>query len=101
MTTEIQLLRKAVRKKLTVVEKATNLVWTEEDLGGMAGDVFAGEDGFSPPPAVAGPVSAPYPGCFAQYAAPADAGHFRLVGQTRHFLIFASAFHPSPAPLPG
>ncbi len=90
MRREIDILVKAAAKNCVVVEKDSNLVWSLQDLTEAAEDQrFQEADHFLPPE---GPlaVSGPYPGCL-QMAGRSDAGEYRPVGQTRHFVVFAAS----------
>lgn len=77
MRKEIDILVKAARKNCAVVEKDSCLLWTPEELAAAqdAGCVQAPTH-FLPPD---------------QQAAPLGGRNYRLVGQTRHFIIFAPA----------
>jgi hypothetical protein len=89
MAREIDLVLKAAWKDLPVVEKSSHAVWTEEELRAAAlGAAFSDEDWLAPPTEEVD-VSAPYPGCGRECGSAVDYGRYRLVAQTRHFLIFA------------
>jgi hypothetical protein len=89
MPHEIDLLRAVDPQTHLVVEKANNVVWTPEELHeAEAAGQFQQEDQIqSAEKEVA--VSAPFPGCLQQAGATDDHSRYRLLGQTRHFLIFA------------
>jgi hypothetical protein len=88
MACEIDLLAEAASHAQTVVEKATNQTWELEDLreAKVAGR-WAAEDEVLP---ALGPmeVSSPFPGCLQRSGATEGFEHYRLLGQTRHFLLF-------------
>jgi hypothetical protein len=86
---EIDILLKAADKHCAVVDKASHVLWTREELGrAREAGCYTHEDSLDPPaPTYA--VSGPYPGCLQQFGAPVDVSLYRLVGQTEHFLIFA------------
>jgi len=88
MTREIDLLTEAASHARTVVEKATNQTWELEEIreAGSAGR-WKEEDQLLP---VAGliDVSGPFPGCLQRAGATEEFEHYRLCGQTRHFLVF-------------
>ena len=88
MAREIDLLTEAASHARTVVEKATNQTWELEEIreAGSAGR-WMEEDQLLP---VAGliDVSGPFPGCLQRAGATEEFEHYRLCGQTRHFLIF-------------
>ena len=89
MTREIDILVRAADKGCAVVEKASHVLWGEAELreAARAGE-FSNVDDLGPPVPHAD-VSAPCPGCLQCYGATEDWSHYRLVGQTRHFLVFA------------
>jgi hypothetical protein len=90
MRKEIDILVEAARKQCAVVEKDSNVLWTQEDLedARAAGRYQAESRLLSPDPEAA--VTGPYPGCCQQAAAPPQARNYRAVGQTEHFIIFVS-----------
>jgi hypothetical protein len=105
MDREIDILTRMDGDTFVVVEKATHQVWMPEELAAarVAGcytseDRLAAADGDLE-------VSGPFPGCLQQAGASADFFHYRLAGQTRHFLIFARpgsrAARPNLAPVGG
>jgi hypothetical protein len=91
MRKEIDILVEAARKECAVVEKASHLLWTYEELreAGAAG-LYQGPVRLLPPDGSAG-VTSPFPGCFQRGGAAAGAGGFHAVGQTEHFVIFIRA----------
>jgi hypothetical protein len=99
VTREIDLLIEAAVGGRAVVDKASHVLWTHEELvkAGLAG-CYPDEDRVAPPTGVEA-ASGPYPGCVQQHAAPTDLTWYRLLGQTEHFLIFAppGAGLPRPA----
>jgi hypothetical protein len=95
MPREIDILTSAIRKGCAIVEKETNVLWTEEDLRHPGLAERLAQDGRldAPDPGV-GP-SGLFPGCLQQFSRPLDLESYRPVGQTAHFLIFVL---PSPPP---
>jgi hypothetical protein len=88
MTREIELLTEEVRRGRLAVEKASNRVWEDEELGeAAAAGQFAEEDQLAPP-ASDEAVTSPYPGCLQLGGAATEQTGFRTVGQTRHFVLF-------------
>jgi hypothetical protein len=89
MRKEIEILLRALSKHCTVVEKTTNVAWTEEELldAGTKGR-FQEPDHIAPPdPLIA--VSGPFPACGRQMGDCARSLDDRLLGQTTHFVIFS------------
>jgi hypothetical protein len=92
MAIEIDILAQAAGKGCAVIEKTSHRLWDKDDLVEAKGaGCFRDEDSLDEPPQQID-ISGPYPGCLQQYAASAEA-NYRLVGQTKHFLVFA----PPPA----
>ena len=88
MTTEIDILVHAADKGCAIVEKESHQLWDSAELTEAAKlGGFAQEDSLEAPTEQV-EISAPYPGCMQQSARPAQTEDYRLVGQTRHFLIF-------------
>ena len=89
MRREIDILEELAAKDYAVVEKETNLLWTGEELAEACwtGRFRANSDLLAPGGQVE--VSGPFPGCLSGVAA-ADAPAYRAVGQTEHFVIFAT-----------
>jgi hypothetical protein len=89
MRKEIDILVKAAGKSCAVVEKASHVLWTFEELvrAREAGQ-FQGEDRILAPDGLL-EVNGPFPGCLQQTGA-AAAG-YRPVGQTEHFVIFTTS----------
>ena len=88
---EIDILVEAARKQCAVVEKASHIAWTWEELReAAASGLYRGPDRLLPPDGHSG-VTGPFPGCCHQGGAMAGAGGFHAVGQTEHFVIFAGA----------
>jgi hypothetical protein len=84
---EIDILVEAARKECAVVEKASHLLWTCEDLReAAASGLYQGPDHLLPPDGCG--VSSPYPGCCQQIGMTAGSRDFHAVGQTEHFVIF-------------
>jgi hypothetical protein len=90
MTREIDLLVQAAGDSCLVVEKATNVVWTLDELQeARRSGRYPAADHIAPAdddPAVSGP----FPGCMQQMSQPAEVTRQRLLGQTRHFLLFGT-----------
>jgi hypothetical protein len=88
MTTEIGILTGLDHARNVVVEKATNVLWTPDDLETVRDNpqyqhpdtLRSAEDEVA--------VSNPFPGCLQQFSALEENYHYQLVGQTRHFLVF-------------
>jgi hypothetical protein len=96
MIREIDLLVQAAGASFLVVEKATNVLWTLDELRqAHSRGQYQEEDRITPAeddPAVSGP----FPGCMQQMSAPEETSHHRLLGQTRHFLLFAQPEEAEP-----
>lgn len=87
MRKEIDILMKAAGKDCAVVEKASNVLWTKEELQEARQDGrFQQEDCMLPPDGQID-VSGVFPGCLQQGAATRFA-RYHPVGQTEHFVIF-------------
>jgi len=85
---EIDLLTEAAAAAQTVVEKATNQTWELDDLReAAAAGRWKDEDAVQAAKESAD-VSGPFPGCLQRFGASEDFENYRLVGQTRHFLLF-------------
>ena len=89
MSSEIDILTHAAGKGCAVVEKASHRLWESDDLAEAASAGRFREDDCLGAPADQVEISGPYPGCIQQSAAPAEGTRYRLVAQTRHFLIFS------------
>jgi hypothetical protein len=88
MTTEIDILVHAAEKGCAIVEKASHRLWDSAQLSEAAqAGRFAREDLLEAPTEQV-EISAPYPGCMQQSARSPQTEDYRLLGQTRHFLIF-------------
>lgn len=91
MHKEIDILIKAVGKSCAVVEKASHLVWTlEELLETREAERFQQADGILPPDREL-EISGLYPGCLQQSGGAGAFTNYRAIGQTAHFVIFAPA----------
>jgi hypothetical protein len=90
MSREIDLVLHAAGNACLVVEKATNVLWTPDELreAGSAGQ-YQQEDRLAPA-ANEMAVSGPFPGCLQGAGAPQEWSRQHLIGQTRHFLLFVS-----------
>jgi hypothetical protein len=91
MAKEIETLLEAQSQGCWVVEKDTHVLWEREALvearqgGGYQeeGEVWPADGQLD--------VSGPFPGCLQGGGATAAALEFRLVGQTKHFVLFMPA----------
>src|SRR5258707_823363 len=91
MTKESEILLEAGSKGCFVVEKDSHVLWDRgEILEAQRAGRFQEEDRFLPPDEQSD-VSGPYPGCMQLAAATGDDLDFRMLGQTRHFVIFFPA----------
>jgi hypothetical protein len=98
MRKEIDILVEAARKECAVVEKASHLLWTYEELReAAASGLYQGPVRLLPPDGRSG-VTSPFPGCCQLGGAAAGVGDFHAVGQTEHFVIFTRAPHESAPP---
>jgi hypothetical protein len=89
MRKEIDILLEAARKECAVVEKASNILWSCEELQQADADgLYQGQGSLAAPDGFSG-VTSPYPGCCNQGGATAGTGGCHAVGQTEHFVIFA------------
>jgi hypothetical protein len=93
---QIDILVQAARKGSLVVEKATNLLWTQEELLEARESRLLQEESALLAPDERTAVSGPFPGCCQRGGATADREGYRPIGQTRHFVIFA-ADPPAPS----
>ena len=91
MRREIDILVRAAAKKCAIVEKASDALWTPQQLAQAenAGRFQEESDLFPPDRQKEGPGPLPSGG----------PGVYRPVGQTRHFLILV-ALEPDPAATP-
>jgi hypothetical protein len=88
---EIDILVEAARKECAVVEKASHLLWTYEELREAAASrLYQGPCRLLPPDGTSG-VTSPFPGCCQQAGTTAGVRAFHAVGQTDHFVIFTRA----------
>jgi hypothetical protein len=88
MPAEIDILRVAARSGYAVVEKDTNVLWTDEDLADSNRTAdFEEEDRISRPDPH-GAVTRVFPGCLQQMSRSIDLNDYTPLGQTRHFLVF-------------
>ena len=89
MRKEIDILVRAAGKNCAVVEKASHVLWTFEELvEARAAGQFQGEDRSLAPDELL-EVNGPFPGCLQQ--AGAAGASYRPVGQTEHFVIFTTS----------
>ena len=89
MRKEIDIVVKAAGKSCVVVEKASHVSWTlEELLEAQVDERYQEEDRILPPDGRP-EVSGPFPGCLQQFGATATFTDYHPVGQTEHFVIFA------------
>jgi len=83
MNREIDILRHLAEAGCVLVEKDTNRVWSQEEM--VESKDFQEQDRVAP----AGDVSGPFPGCLQMSGSMDEFTGFPLLGQTRHFFIFA------------
>jgi len=90
MAREIDILLEAARHQRAVVEKETNVLWSREDLQ-QACDTndYQEPDELTYPAEIISAVTSIYPGCPQLGGAAEDYSQYQIVGQTRHFLLFA------------
>jgi hypothetical protein len=97
MRKEIDILLRAASRNCLVVEKASHLRWTWEELAAARDSGrYQGQDQLLPPDGRA-EVSNPYARCMQPGAARSPVS-YRAVGQTGHFLIFIPASGANTAP---
>ena len=90
MRKEIDILLQAAGKECVVVEKATHLVWSMEELRQAQADAqFQQADEIREPEQFS-PINAPFPGCLQFGGDLRRATAYRQVGQTSHFVILAA-----------
>src|SRR5260370_6220793 len=87
MAREIDLLTEAASCAQTVVEKATNQTWELVELREAESAGQWREEDELLPTAELFDVTGPFPGCLQRSGATEDFEHYRLLGQTRHFLL--------------
>jgi hypothetical protein len=88
MAREIDLLTEAAARAQTVVEKATNQTWELEELRqAQTAGKWIQEDSVRAT-VESSDVSGPFPGCMQRSGAVESYEGYRLLGQTRHFLLF-------------
>jgi hypothetical protein len=91
MRREIDILVEAARKDCAVVDKASNVLWTHQELlEARASGLYQDPSHLLPPDDSAG-VTSPFPGCYQQAGATARVRDYHQVGQTEHFVIFTNA----------
>jgi hypothetical protein len=101
MAREIDLLIEAAQPNRAIVEKETNVLWSKDDLlQARALNEFDQPDDLIGRTDEACAVTGIYPGCLQQGAALADYSRYRLIGQTRHFLLFAQPVEAPVAAIP-
>ncbi len=90
MSKEIDLLLDSISRGCLVVEKETNLLWSREDLlkAKQAGHFLERDQITSSNGDRA--VSGIYPGCLQATSASQKLNGSPVIGQTAHFMIFAS-----------
>jgi hypothetical protein len=86
---EIDILSAAAVLGCVIVDKASHVLWTRQDLDRAAAAGCYGDEDCVGPASPASAVSGPYPGCPQQWGRPADLTHHPLLGETEHFAIFA------------
>ncbi len=88
MAREIDILIGLDHDQNVVVEKATNVLWTPDELETIRDNPeFHHNDELGTADEEIA-VSNPFPGCLQQMSAGEENFNFQLVGQTRHFLVF-------------
>jgi hypothetical protein len=88
MACEIDLLAEAASHARTIVEKATNQTWEVEELREAKAAGWWMEEDEVLPALEPMEVCSPFPGCLQRSGATEEFEHYRLMGQTRHFLLF-------------
>jgi len=88
MACEIDLLTDAASHAQTIVEKATNQTWEVDELRQAKLEGRWGEEDELLPAVGQMDVTGPFPGCLQRGGATEEYEHYRLCGQTRHFLVF-------------
>ena len=91
MWREIDILRKALAKDCAVVDKSTNILWSEEEVEQAAESSALDQEDSLLPPEGQIDVSGLYPGCMQQHGYMRQSPGYAPVGQTRHFVIFRTA----------
>lgn len=86
MRREIDILQHLAAAGCLLVEKATHCAWTPEEFA--ATDRFQEADRIAPAEAAVD-VSGPYPGCLQMGGSLTEFNGYPLLGQTRHFYVFA------------
>lgn len=88
MAREVDLLLGLDHDQVTVVEKATNVVWEKSDFQSDNLDKHYFQEDDITPTDHDDFVSNPYPGCLQLGGASEQYENYRLFAQTRHFLLF-------------
>lgn len=88
MNREIDLLLEATSRQAVVVEKATNVAWTVQELRTARRQGQYYQEDTLVPMEKESDISGPFPGCLQGEAAPEEFENFHCVGQTRHFILF-------------
>jgi hypothetical protein len=90
MAREIDIVCAAAARGCAVVDKASHALWTPEELAAAArAGCYPDEDSPGPGDGFLA-VSGLYPGCLQQGGQAADLAHYRLLGETEHFAVFAA-----------
>jgi hypothetical protein len=98
MASEIDLLTDAYWNHCAIVEKETHGLWSKEELlEALALNEFEEPDELTVPDETNAAGTSIFPGCMHQGAALEDYSRYQVIGQTRHFLIFAK---PNERPTP-
>jgi hypothetical protein len=85
---EIDILCAAADRGWAVVDKVSNVLWTQQELADAArAGCYPDEDRLGPATGESA-VSGPFPGCLQQGGRSADFTRYRLLGETRHFVVF-------------
>jgi hypothetical protein len=95
MRKEVDILLEANRQGCLIVDKDSHVLLEREELVEAKGDGLYQEKAVLSPKAPS-EVSGPFPGCMQLGAATEDSLDFRVLGQTRHFVIFYPAKGPVP-----
>ena len=88
MACEMDLLTDAASRARTVVEKSTNQTWDLDELREAKAVGRWGQEDEVLPAVESADVSGPFPGCLHRSGAIEEFEHYRLLGQTKHFLLF-------------
>jgi hypothetical protein len=91
MAREIDLLTQLPNEDYLLVDKDTNVAWMPDELAEAVGlEDLQAEDCICPADGQKD-VCGPYPGCMQISGRAETQSEWKVVGQTRHFLVFAVA----------